>query len=164
MLQMSNKGGHPRVTLHSEGDLLLEAKGQIQLRAASLHEAIGGGVMREIGGDETVKVGGQMNHSASGMMTHESESGASYEGCGSVLELMPGQARLTSVASIVEGDGMAVVSGAMVQLNPPVVPPKIPVIPVPKHLPGELGSSWGKRAVPQPTAPFESDQDPPPDA
>ena len=164
MLQMSNKDGHPRVTLHSEGDLLLEARGQIQLRAASLHEAIGGGVVREIGGDETVKVGGQMNHSASGMMTHESEAGASYEGCGSVLELMPGQARLTSVTSIVQGDAMAIASGAMVQLNPPVVPPKIPVIPVPKHLPGELGSSWGKRATPEPTARFESDQDPPPDA
>ncbi len=164
MLQLSDKDGKTRVTLHSEGDLLLEARGQIQLRAASLHEAIGGGVMRDIGGDETVKVGGQMNHSSSGMMTHESEAGASYEGCGSVLELMPGQGRLTAATSIVEGDVMAVVSGASVQLNPPVVPPKIPVIPVPKHLPGQLGSSWGKRAVPEPTARFESDQDPPPDA
>ena len=164
MLQMSSKGDRPRVTLHSEGDLLLEAKGQIQLRAGALHEAIGGGVMRHIGGDETVKVGGQMNHSSSGMMTHESEAGASYEGCGSVIELMPGQARMTSVISIVEGDAMSIASGATVQLNPPAVPPKVPVIPVPKHLPGELGSSWGKRAKPEPTVRFESDQDPPPGA
>ncbi len=162
MLQMTNKGGHPRVTLHSEGDLILEAKGQIQLRAAALHEAIGGGVKREIGGDETVTVGGQMHHSASGMMSHESETGASYEGCGSLVTLMPGQARMTSVVSVVEGDGMVVASGAMVQLNPPAVPPKIPEIPVPTQLPGALASSWGKRAVPQPTAPFDSDQDPPP--
>lgn len=164
MLQMSNKDGKPRVMLHSEGDLLLEAKGQIQLRAASLHEAIGGGVMRDISGDETVKVGGQMNHSSSGMMTHESETGASYEGCGSVVSLMPGQARVTSVVSIVEGDAMAIASGATVQLNPPAVPPKIPVIPVPKYLPGELGSSWGTRKKPEPTVRFESDQDPPPGA
>ena len=162
MLQLSDKDGKTRVTLHSEGDLLLEAKGQIQLRAAALHEAIGGGVMRQIGGDETVKVGGQMTHSSSGMMSHDSETGASYEGCGSVVELMPGQARMTSVMSVIEGDAMSVVSGGTVQLNPPVVPPKIPVIPVPKRLPGELGTSWGKRTKPEPTPRFESDQDPPP--
>nr|MBA2626604.1 hypothetical protein [Gemmatimonadales bacterium] len=162
MLQMSNKDGKPRVMLHSEGDLLLEAKGQIQLRAASLHEAIGGGVKREIGGDETVTVKGQMTHSSEGMMKHESDTGGSYEGCGSLMTLMPGQARMTSVISVVEGDAMSVVSGATVQLNPPVVPPKIPVIPVPKYLPGALATSHGPRAKPEPTPPFDSDQDPAP--
>lgn len=162
MLQMSNKDGKPRVTLHSEGDLLLEAKGQIQLRAAALHEQIGGGVLRDIGGDETVNVGGQMNHSSHGMMTHESDTGASYNGCGSMVELMPSQARMTSLFSIVEGAAMAIVSGGTVQLNPPVVPPKIPPLPVPTYLPGALGSSWSTRKKPEPTAPFESDQDPEP--
>jgi hypothetical protein len=161
MLQMSNpQGGKPRVMLHSEGDLLLEAKGQIQIRAASLHEAIGGGVKREIGGDETVTVKGQMTHSSEGMMKHESDTGGSYEGCGSLVTLMPGQARMTSVVSIMEGDAMSVVSGAMVQLNPPVVPPKIPVIPVPVYLPGALPTSHSVRNVPDPTPPFDSDQDP----
>ncbi|MGE5090900.1 MAG: phage baseplate assembly protein V [Bacillota bacterium] len=163
MLQMSNpQGGKPHLMLHSEGDLLLEAKGQIQIRAASLHEAIGGGVKREIAGDETVTVKGQMTHSSEGMMTHESDTGASYEGCGSLMTLMPGQARMTSVMSIMEGDAMSVVSGATVQLNPPVVPPKVPVIPVPKYLPGALPSSHSVRNVPPPTPPFDSDQDPEP--
>ncbi|MEO8225898.1 MAG: phage baseplate assembly protein V [Gemmatimonadota bacterium] len=162
MLQMSNQGGKPRVMLHSEGDLLLEAKGQIQLRAASLHELIGGGVKREIGGDETVTVKGQMTHSSDGMMQHDSSTGASYEGCGSLVTLMPGQARMTSVISVVEGDAMVIASGATVQLNPPIVAPKIPVIPVPKYLPGALASSHGVRKVPEPTPPFDSDQDPPP--
>ncbi len=162
MLQMSNQGGKPRVTLHSEGDLLLEAKGQIQLRAASLHELIDGGVKREIGGDETVTVKGQMTHSSHGMMKHDSSTGASYEGCGSLVTLMPGQARMTSVISIVEGAAMSIASGGTVQLNPPVVPPKIPVIPVPKYLPGALASSYAARKVPEPTPPFESDQDPEP--
>lgn len=166
ILQMSNSqsGRGTRITLHSEGDLLLEAKGQIQLRAASLHEAIGGGVKREIAGDETVTVKGQMTHSSEGMMKHESDTGGSYEGCGSLVTLMPGQARMTSVVSIVEGDGMSVVSGAMVQLNPPVVPPKIPVIPVPVYLPGALSTSHSVRNVPDPTPPFDSDQDPEPPA
>jgi Uncharacterized protein conserved in bacteria len=166
ILQMSNsQGGRgTRITLHSEGDLLLEAKGQIQLRAASLHEAIGGGVKREIAGDETVTVKGQMTHSSEGMMKHESDTGSSYEGCGSLMTLMPGQARMTSVMSIMEGDAMSVVSGGMVQLNPPVVPPKIPVIPVPTYLPGALPSSHVPQNVPDPTPPFDSDQDPEPPA
>jgi len=117
---------------------------------------------REIGGDETVSVGGQMNHSSHGMMTHESDTGASFNGCGSMVELMPSQARMTSLMSIVEGAAMGIVSGGTVQLNPPVVPPKIPPLPVPTYLPGELGSSWGARKKPEPTVRFESDQDPEP--
>jgi hypothetical protein len=96
------------------------------------------------------------------MMTYASDARALFKGCGSMLELMPTQARLTAVNSIVEGMAMAVVSATSVQLNPPVVPPRLPVLQVPQYLPGELGSSWGTRKRPEPTPRFESDQDPPP--
>lgn len=162
MLQMSNKGGHPRVTLHSEGDLILEAKGQIQLRAASLREDIGGGVKRVIAGDETVTVKGQMTYESKGFMQLTSDTGGFYTGAGATVSLTPGQARMTAVTSIIQGSAMAIVSGAMVQLNPPVVPPELPKVSPPPVLPGQLGSSWGARKVPQPTPPFASDGDPAP--
>ena len=162
MLQMSNKDGKPRVTLHSEGDLVLEAKGQIQLRAASLHEQIGGGVKRQIGGDETVAVEGQMTHTSKGTMRHEAELDAFFEAGGSKLGLQPGHAELSAVNAVLSGLGFAVVSGAMVQLNPPAVPPAPPVVPIPTRLPGALGSTWSARTVPEPTPPFDSDQDPEP--
>jgi len=162
MLQMSNKDGKPRVTLHSEGDLVLEAKGQIQLRAASLHEQIGGGVKRQIGGDETVAVEGQMTHTSKGTMRHEAELDAFIEAGGSKLGLQPGHAELSAVNAVLSGLGFAVVSGAMVQLNPPAVPPAPPVVPIPTRLPGALGSTWSARTVPEPTPPFDSDQDPEP--
>lgn len=162
MLQMSNKDGKPRVMLHSEGDLLLEAKGQIQLRAASLHEEIGGGVKRVIDGDETVKVKGQMTLESKGLMQLSADAGGVYTGAGATLRLMPDGGRLSSTTTIVEGQAMAVVSGAMVQLNPPVVPPALPVVSPPPVLPGALGTTWGTRKKPEPTPPFDSDQDPEP--
>ncbi len=162
MLQMSNKDGHPRVTLHSEGDLILEARGQIQLRAASLREDIGGGVKRVIAGDETVTVKGQMTHESKGFMQLSSDLGGFYTGGGATVSLIPGQARMAAPISIIQGAAMAVVSGGTVQLNPPVVPPEPPKVSPPPILPGELGSSWGKRKVPPPTPRFESDGDPEP--
>ncbi len=162
MLQMSNKDGKPRVMLHSEGDLLLEAKGQIQLRAASLHEDIGGGVKREIAGDETVKVKGQMTLESSGLMQHTSDQRTIVTGGGATVNLMTSEARMTGAQAIVQGQALAIVSAAMVQLNPPVVPPSPPAVSPPPRLPQPLGSSWGKRTKPDPTPPFASDQDPDP--
>lgn len=163
MLQMSSKeDGTPRVTLHSEGDLLLEAKGQIQLRAAALHEKIGGGVVRDIGGDVKVTIDGAMDQTVSGVMKVEAKTGAEIKGGDAKLVLAPGGARLSSVQTVVQGAVMAIVSGGMVQLNPPAVPPEVPFVPVPPRLPGELATSWDKRNVPAKTPPFDSGQDEPP--
>ena len=165
MLQMSSKAdGTPRVTLHSEGDLVLEAKGQIQLRAASLHEAISGGVRREIGGDEKVIVTGSMDHSANGPITHDSSFATVLTGGGSKLSLTVEAARLSGQMGVFDGGAMAVVTGAMVQLNPPVTPPALPLVFPPPQLPSELATTWAKRNVPAATPPFDSDQDPPPPA
>lgn len=162
MLQMSNKDGKPRVTLHSEGDLVLEAKGQIQVRAASLHEAISGGVLREIGGDEKVTVSGRMDHSADGLMKHNGSLASVMTGGGSKLSLTADAARLAGVMGILDGGAMAIVTGGMVQLNPPVVPPELLLKTPPPQLPGELATTWAKRNVPAATPPFDTDQDPPP--
>ena len=165
MLQMSSTAdGKPRVTLHSEGDLVLEAKGQIQLRAASLHEAISGGVKRQIGGDETVTVSGRMDHSADGLMKHNGSLASIMTGGSSKLSLTMDAARLAGMIGILDGGAMAVVTGGMVQLNPPVVPPELPIKTPPPQLPGELATTWAKRNVPAPTPKFDSDQDPPPSA
>lgn len=162
MLQMSNKDGKPRVTLHSEGDLILEAKGEIQLRAASLHEKIGGGVKREIGGDEKVTVGGGMDHSSDGVMKHAGSMAFLLSGGSAKASLTMDAVRLSGPMGVFDGGAMAVVTGGFVQLNPPVVPPEVPVVAPPAQLPGELKSSWAKRTVPAETPKFDSDQDPPP--
>jgi hypothetical protein len=163
MLQMSSTDdGPPRVTLHSEGDLILEAKGEIQLRAASLHEKIQGGVKREIGGDESVTVGGGMDHSADGVMKHAGSMAFLLSGGSAKASLTMDAVRLSGPMGVFDGGAMAVVTGGLVQLNPPVIPPEIPLIVPPPQLPGELKSSWAKRSVPAETPKFDSAQDPPP--
>lgn len=163
MLQLSStEKGNPRVMLHAEGDLLLEATGQIQLRAASLHEAISGGVVRETGGDEKHTVGGGFEEKVSGLMQVEASRAMEQKGGGAKLVLAPTGARLSSTSTVVEGKAMAVVTGAMVQLNPPAVPPEVPLVAPPPRLPGALKTSWDKRAIPEPTPPFSTDQDPEP--
>lgn len=160
MLQMSSTAdGTPRVTLHSEGDLVLEAKNQIQLRAASLHEAIGGGVKRDITGDEVVKIGGSMTHEATGLMKHKGGTGSLLDGAGATLALAADSARMTGPMSIVEATSMAIVSGKMVQLNPPVVPPAAPMVAPPPQVPDPLPTTWAARKVPDPTPLFDTGQD-----
>jgi uncharacterized protein involved in type VI secretion and phage assembly len=163
MLQMSSTDkGDPRVMLHSEGDLLLEAKGQIQLRAASLHEEISGGAVRDIGGDEKHTVGGGIEEKVSGIMKVDASRGMEQKAGGAKLVMDPTGARLSSVNTIIEGKGVAVVTGAVVQLNPPVVPPEVPLVAPPARLPGALKTSWEERKVPEATPPFSTDQDPAP--
>ncbi len=160
MLQMSStSSGTPRVTLHSEGDLVLEAKGQIQLRGASLHEAIGGGVKRDITGDEVVKIGGSMTHEATGLMKHKGGTGSIVDGAGSTVALSADSARMTSPMSVVEGTAAAIVSAAMVELNPPAVPPAVPVVEIPAQVPDALATTWKERGVPPETPLFDTGQD-----
>jgi len=95
-------------------------------------------------------------------MKHDSQLASVMTGGGSKLSLTMDSARLSGMIGVFDGGAMAVVTGAMVQLNPPVVPPEIPLVTPPPQLPGELGTTWAKRNVPAATPPFDTDQDPPP--
>ncbi len=161
MLQMSSKDNPPRVTLHSEGDLILEAKGEIQLRAASLHEHISGGVQRKIGGDVDVKIGGSLSCKVDSNVSHEGAT-VVIKGGGGKLSLTDASSVLEGAMTVIKASSMAVVTGGTVPLNPPVEPPEIPIVAIPPQLPDELKSSWGKRKVPEETPKFDSAQDPPP--
>ncbi|HET6229196.1 MAG TPA: type VI secretion system Vgr family protein, partial [Longimicrobiaceae bacterium] len=57
LVQLANDvGGKPTLTLHSEGDLSIEAVGEIRLKCKRLVEKVSGDAARDVGGDATLKV------------------------------------------------------------------------------------------------------------
>lgn len=165
MLQFSAGGKDPpRVTLHSEGDLILEApKGQVQINAKSLVTQVDGGAVTTIGGDAKVAIKGK--YLQQGPQIHlKADQQALVEGGGAKASLSPGGATVQGAMAVLQAQAMAVVTGAVVQLNPPAPPPPPPpmIDPLDPTLPGGLKTSWSERAVPAATNPVQSDGDPEP--
>ena len=151
MLQMSNDvKGKPRVTIHAEGDLFLEAKERIQLKCKELVELVEKDVTRIIGGDEQIRVKGVRASSISGADTLESNDSITLLVGGSSVELAATGTTVqgTNVSSVAKAQN--VVSGAMVQLNPPgfVVPPAQGSTFL---QPEKKDTSWSGRENPKPT-------------
>jgi uncharacterized protein involved in type VI secretion and phage assembly len=130
LVQLANDvGGTPTLTLHSEGDLALEAVGEIRLSCAKLVEKVGGDAAREVKGDATLKVGGKLSAKAGG------DVGVA---AGASLALTAG-ANLDAHAG-----GTNRVVGSMVHLNPPgAMAPRVQA-----RIPSTPASVWKSQPVP----------------
>ncbi|HEX2205809.1 MAG TPA: phage baseplate assembly protein V [Longimicrobium sp.] len=142
LLQMANDvGGKPTITLHSEGDLSLEAKGEIRLACARLVEKVEGETARQSGGDTTLKVGGKLTAKAD-----------------DDLALAAGKnAALVAGMNLDAHGGMVTkVVGSQVQLNPPgASAPRVQA-----RVPDTPASVWEKKGQPK-AAPGTSTADAP---
>jgi len=124
-------GGTPTLTLHSEGDLSIEAKGEIRLSCARLVEKVGGDAARETGGDTTFKAGGKLTAQAGADVGIAAGAGAA----------LTAGASLTAHAA-----GVTKVIGSRVHLNPPGgAAPRVRA-----KIPGTPASVWSAREVPAP--------------
>jgi uncharacterized protein involved in type VI secretion and phage assembly len=151
MVQLSNGvNGSPRVTIHAEGDLFLEAKERIQLKCKELVELVEKDVTRIIGGDDQTSVKGVRTSSINGADTFASTDSITLLVGGSSVELSSTGTTLQGMNISSVAKTQNVVSGLMVQLNPPgfVVPPaqESSILE-----PEKKDSSWGGRENPKPT-------------
>ncbi|HEX2095267.1 MAG TPA: phage baseplate assembly protein V [Longimicrobiaceae bacterium] len=133
LLQLaSDVGGTPTLTIHSEGDVSIEAKGEIRLSCARLVEKVSGDAAREVGGDATLKVSGKLTEKAGGDVAVAAGMNAAVT-AGMNLDAF--------------GGALTRVVGSMVHLNPPgAVAPRVQA-----SIPSTPDSVWSKKAVPSPS-------------
>ncbi|HEY0015347.1 MAG TPA: phage baseplate assembly protein V [Longimicrobium sp.] len=132
LVQLTNDhDGTPTLTLHSEGDLSIEAKGEIRLSCEKLVEKVKGDAAREVGGDATVKVAGALVESAGGSVGIAAGTNAVFT-AGANLDAV--------------GGAITKVVGSMVHINPPGGGARAPRAVIPKT----RGSAWKAQPVPQP--------------
>lgn len=152
LMQFSNDvKGTPRITIHSEGDLILEAKERIQLNCKTLVEVVGaGGATRTVEGHEQTVVKGNRLLDVQGASTIQSESKVSLVVGGSSLELDSSSVVSQGVAVSSVAKAQNTVMGMMVQLNPPgfMVPPASSGS---LDLPETKDSVWNARENPKAT-------------
>ena len=151
MLQLSNGiDGKPRVTIHSEGNLLLEAKETLQIHCKNLVSTIDEDFRQFVGGDEDTSVSGSRFTQTGGGDIHDAGSRIALLVGGTAIELDATSIVSQSVGISSAAKAQNTVAGMMVQLNPPgfVVPPpngaSFPNTPI-------IESSWGGRENPKPT-------------
>ncbi len=103
MVQLTNKGGTPVITIKSQGDIALEADKELRIKCQKFTQDVESDSVRKIGGDEsvdvsknaTIKAGmdiglsGGMNAILKGGMNVESVAGAMNNIVGSLVHLQP---------------------------------------------------------------------------
>lgn len=152
LMQLSNDvKGTPRITIHSEGDLFLEAKERIQLKCKTLVELVdNGGATRIVKGDEQTSVDGSRLAVVKGGNIVQSSSKVSLIVGGSSLELDDTSLVSQSVTVSSVAKAQNTVTGAMVQLNPPgfmVGPASSGSLVTPEN----KDTVWAARENPKPT-------------
>jgi uncharacterized protein involved in type VI secretion and phage assembly len=130
MLRMMNDAdGTPMVVLHSEGDLLLEAEGRIQLSCSELTEFVRGDAYREVRGDDTTRARGDIRLKADRSVTLDAGMELTARG---------------GLTVATHGGTFNNISGAMVHLQPPGHTVRaLEVEPEP-----EMTSGWEAQGVP----------------
>ena len=103
LIQLTNKGGHPVVTIHSEGDIALDAKDEIRLKAKKL--------VHDITGDIVIKASGDFSVDASSNVTLKAGMDAALSGLNAIIK---GGMNVESVAGAINN-----IVGTMVQIQPP---------------------------------------------
>jgi uncharacterized protein involved in type VI secretion and phage assembly len=128
-VQLHNNGGNPLLTIHSEGDIAIEAKQELRIKCQTLIQDVGSDAMTSVGGSATTSVSGDVLSTAGGKYA--------IEGMNIVL-------KATMMFDAVAG-AVASMIGAMVHLQPPgkVVPPNMGK-PMP---PGK--SAWKSQETPK---------------
>lgn len=133
VLTMQN-GSTPTLTLHSEGDMAIEVKGQLRIHAGSLVEQTDGEMYREAGGVLTVVGKAEVLISAARDLLMDASKNARLA-AGAVAESI--------------GGALNQVIGAMVHLQPPGGPQTQRGSP---KKPKTAGSTWKAKQVPAATA------------
>jgi len=124
MVQLQNDGT-PTITVHSEGDISLEAKEQIRIKCKNLVQIIDQNSERKVGGSEKAAVTADLTLTAAGVTVAADANMALSAG-----------ANLDA-----SGGAMTNVVGTLVQLNPPV----FVKLPVSKAQPNEVATKWAKQ-------------------
>lgn len=105
LIQLSNDaGGVPTITLHAEGDLALEATGEIRMSCKRLVQRIGEDYTRDVGGAEAVKIGGGLKMATGAELALAAGTSATLQAA----------ARLETIAGATH-----TIAGATVQIQPP---------------------------------------------
>jgi Rhs element Vgr protein len=128
-IQLANNGGKPLITIHSEGDISLEAKEEIRLKCKSLVERVDGNAYRKITGDSTFEVSGKHTEKVSGDL---------------VMNGMNVTVKAGGMLDAVAG-GIHSIVGSMVHIQPPG---KM-VMPAMVNAPSEPQSPWKETKVPE---------------
>jgi len=127
-VQLANNGGQPLLTIHSEGDIAIEAKNEIRLTCATLTERVSGAAYRKTGGDDVMDVSGNLTRKVGGNL---------------VLQAMNIVAKAGAMLDAAAG-GVLSILGAMVHIQPPGK--SVPNATV--AAPAEPTSPWAKVDVP----------------
>lgn len=132
LISLSNEGT-PTLTLHSEGDISIEAKGQLRIKAASLAETIDGVSYHESAGDFVINAKGGLLMKAGKAVALQAAMNVRVA-AGMILETI--------------GGSLNQIIGALVHIQPPggqstqppqITPPKTPA------------STWAQMPVPAET-------------
>ncbi len=70
-LQLANNGGQPLLTIHSEGDISIEARNEIRLKCQTLTERVGSNAYRKTGGNDVLDATGNITRKAGMKLTLE---------------------------------------------------------------------------------------------
>jgi len=120
LVQLSNGvDGAPRITIHSDGDLFLEAADRLQLKCKNLVELVDKDATRIIKGDDQTSIQGVRFTEVSGEDVHQSNTRVAMLVGGSTLEISQTSIVTQSVAVSAVATAMNTVMGSIVQLNPP---------------------------------------------
>lgn len=103
LVQLTNKDGHPVITIYSEGDIAFEGKEEIRLKAKS--------VVFDVDTDIAVKAGGDVSVDATANVTMKAGMDAALAGLNAAIK---GSMNVESVAGALNQ-----ISGTMVHLQPP---------------------------------------------
>ncbi len=103
LLQMSNKGAHPVITIHSDGDIALQATEEIRIKCKKL--------VHDVDTDSVTKAGGDYSVDAGKNLTLKAGMDAGLSGLNAIIK---GGMNVESVAGAINN-----VVGTMVHIQPP---------------------------------------------
>ena len=128
-VQLHNNKGKPVITVHSEGDISLEAEDEIRLKCKTFVQTIGSDAFRKVGGNDTSDVSGAILSKAGGK--HATEG----------MDVVVKAAKMIDAVA----GGIHSIVGAMVHIQPPgkVVPPNM------VSSPKSSKSAWEKADQPK---------------
>jgi type VI secretion system secreted protein VgrG len=124
MVQLQNDSSKPTITVHSEGDISLEAKEELRIKCKNLVQVVDQDYQRKAGKSEKAAAGADMTLTA---------AQATFAADGNMAVSAGGNMDVSGM--------MTNVVGTLVQLNPPVFV-KMPVM---KAQPNVAATQWGKQ-------------------
>ena len=142
MLQLENATGGSTLTIHSEGDISIEAKDELRIKCRNLVQVVDQDYVRKAGKSEKAAAG--MDMTLTSTMVSVSADLTLAISSGAMLNA--------------SGTAMVNIAGALVNLNPPGFV-KVPVSGASPHL---KQSVWSEQEVPDPTPRLKNTADPPP--